>query len=417
MNYGGKACEISLNKELSSTALNNRVLELTKMYKVPGMFDIQNDIKKQTEAVLKKIGESKDKIFKEVQQVGKDVEKSKNAILAAQSMMLNDLRNDNARIFKGLSGLQSAMEAAFERERNERIYATEQGQNVLIKTIGDANRKVLDSLNRLTGRVIENRYFTPLKLNVPVFQDKFEKMMQFGGAAQKAFSDYLKTHEQDFLVSKESTNKAITAKSDSFVMAQMQINMIDGCTDKYTALILSTWSEMLEIHLSLTTMQQWDLNYRIQKSTNQADITYLKQLQESLTAETQSDTNEFKEVIKKRSCPAFSLAELKGSGCDTSVTYPGQSVPMTCSDSNKALILASSRKTISQVECKSDSNWSEDVNDLVCVEKCDHGGQRYSPGEKRKLPSPAAGHHWLDKDGFEITESTCLGKRTPYFPL
>jgi hypothetical protein len=242
-------------------------------------------------------------------------------------------------------------------------------------------------------------------------------MMKHGSAvAQRHFHNYLTTHEQDFLESKESVKKAITADRNSFVMAQMDINMDSGCTEEYTRLINETWHEMLAIHLSLTTMQLWDLNYRIRNSQSQADIDYLHLIKDDLFAETQSDAKEFKKVIKSRSCPAFTMSELLGKGCAASVTYPGQEVQMECSDPNKSLILASTNMTISSVDCESDSNWSVDVNDLVCLTKCNFEGKKYTIGEKRKLPDPSRGHYWADQDGNTISETTCIavGKKSSF---
>lgn len=321
--YGGEACDILLNDAPKST-LSSSVLKVVENYKVPGMFDLQSDIKKGTEAVLHGIEDSKLEIFSEIKNSGRNVEKSKNAILSAQSMMLDQMRADNSKILKGLTGLQSAMEAAFERERNDRIYRTEQGQKVVMKAISDSNKAITESLQRVTGKVIENRYFKELKIYIPVYQEKFEDAISYGGFAESIFSEYLKVNEHNFKSAKESAKKAMVEKTDSFVTAQMQINMISGCTDEYTEKIKSTWAEMIELHLAMTTMEFWNLDYKIKTSSNEKEADYWNHRKAVLNDRTKSETDNFKEIVRSRSCPAFSLSDLLGGGCEASITYPGQ---------------------------------------------------------------------------------------------
>ena len=407
MGYGGEKCDITLKVSPEST-LSGSVLKMVEDYKVPGMFDLQDDIKKGTDAIMKEMENNKQEIFFEIKKAGQDIEKSKNSILSAQSIMLNELKAENAKVLQGLSGLQSAMEAAFESERNDRIYRTEEGQKVVIKAISDSNKEVTDSINRLTGKVIENRYFKELKLHIPVYQGKFERAISYGGFAEQDFSDYLKLHEQSFQAAKEAARKAIVEKTDSFVMAQMQISMVSGCTDEYTQKIKLTWAEMMELHLATTTMELWDLDYKIKTSTNEKEIEFLNHEKNELTKKTKSDTDEFKEVYKSRSCPEFSLPELVGGGCGPSITFPGQTVPMQCTDPNKSLVLKTDSQVITEVVCNAESSWAVNMTDLKCVTKCKEGDKYYDIGERKRLPAAPTGFYFADLEGKKVEDSTCL---------
>ena len=188
--YGGDACDVVLNDAPQST-LSTAVLNVVQDYKVPGMFDLQEDIKKGTEAIMNEMENSKLEIFSELKNTGRSVEKSKNAILSAQSVMLDQMKADNRKILQGLTGLQTAMEAAFERERNDRIYRTKQGQKVVLKAISDSSKAITEKIQQLTGKVIENRYFKELKISIPVYQEKFQEAISYGGFAELIFNKYL----------------------------------------------------------------------------------------------------------------------------------------------------------------------------------------------------------------------------------
>ena len=419
MGYGGDSCEVSLNDAPTST-LSNSVLKMVEIYKVPGMFDLQDDIKKGTDAIMNQMENDKQQIFSVIRQSGNNVKTTENAILSAQSIMLNKLKADNARVLNGLSGLKEAMDAAFERSRNDMIYQTQEGQKAVIKTISDANKKVTDSIKKLTGKVIENRYFKELKFYIPVYQKKFERAIRFGSHyAEQDFSNYLGSHEQNFHATKEAIKKAMIEGADSFVVARMQIAMVSGCTADYTEQIRSTWANLMELHLAMNTIEIWDLDFKIRNSDNQDAIAYLEQVKSEVVSLAKSDTTLFKQVYSSRSCPGFSLSDLVGGGCAASITYPGQSVPMSCSDPNKSLVLGSTAQVISEVLCNRDGNWAVNVNELRCVSKCrdTHEGKFYGVGEKRILPAAPSGYFFADKNGNAVSESTCLApKYTPPAP-
>ena len=410
MGYGGESCEVSLNDGDPTSTLSNSVLKMVQTYKVPGMFDLEDNVRKGTEAVLLQMENNKQQIFSVVRQTSNDVKKTENAILSAQSIMLNQLRVDNTNVLNWLSGIQKAIEAAFEKARNEMIYQTVEGQKVVVQTISNANKKVIDSISKLTGKVIENRYFQDLKLNIPVFQDKFDTAITIGSpVAEEKFSKYLESHEQNFRAAKEAAKKAIVEKKDSFVVARMQIAMVSGCTEEYTNEIKTTWSDLMELHLAMTTIQMWDLDFRIRNSVTDAHKDYYQLLKNDLEIDTVSDTNEFKAAYNTRSCPGFAMSELVGGGCESSTTYPGQIVPVSCSDPNKSLILTSTSQVISEITC-SQNGWDVKMDDLMCVTKCRdaHEGKYYDIGEKRKLPDPPSGYFFADEDGNTVAESTCL---------
>ena len=409
MGYGGESCDVSLD-QASKPTLSNSVLKMVQIYKVPGMFDLQNDIKNGTDTIMRQLENNKQQIFSAIRQTGSNVRRTENAILSAQSIMLNQLRADNAKVLNGLSGLQKAMDAAIEKNRNDFIYQTNEGRKVVIQTISDANRKVTDGIKKLAGKVIENRYFGDIKVHVPVFQDRFETAIAIGSPmAEKRFSEYKSDNEQQFQASKESIKSAMVEKEDSFVMARMQIAMDSGCTEQYTREIKSTWADLMELHLAMTTIDMWDLDYKIRSSTSDPEIIYLEQLKNRLESSTKSDTDEIKMAYNSRSCKTFSMPDLLGGGCAASTTYRGQTVPMRCSDPNKTLILSSGR-AISEVVCSEKDDWTVNVTDLTCISKCQDAddGRFYGVGEKKKLPKPPSGYFWADGSGNVVTEKTCV---------
>ncbi|KAL5269461.1 hypothetical protein ACHWQZ_G003071 [Mnemiopsis leidyi] len=409
MGYGGQDCDVLLKKSPDSEAtLSSSVLDLIKNYKVPGMFDLQDEIKKGTVKILRGMGNNKHEIFSQIKKTGHDVEKSKNAILAAQSLMLDELRTESDKVLRGLSGLQAAMGVAFESERNDRIYRTNEGQKVVVKAISDSNKVVADNIKRLTGKVVENRCFKQLKLYVPVYQEQFQKAIGYGDYAEQEFSDYLNCHKLPLQAAKEAAKKASVETSDSLLMAQMQINMVDGCTEVYTDKINATWAQLMEVHLALTTMELWHIEFKIKMSSDPFEKDYLSYEKHELEKKTISDTVEFKEVLRTRSCHEFSLPELLGGGCGPSITFPGQTVPMKCEDPNNTLILLSNGKPIKEVLCKADSMWAVNTTDLRCVTKCLHENKYYDIGDKIRLPDAPNGFYYADEKGTEVAEITCL---------
>ena len=407
MGYGGEACDISLSDSSSST-LSSTVLDIVDMYKVPGIFDLQEDIKKGTQSILHKIEDSKLEIFSEIRNAGRNVEKSKNAILSAQSVMLNDMKMETAKVLKNISGLKAAMEATFERERNDRIYRTKEGQKVVMRAISDSNRVITDSIRRLTGKVIENRYFRELKIYIPVFQEKFQDAINYGGYAEPVLSEYLKSSDHFFQAAKEAAKKAMLERKDSFVMAQMQISMVDGCTQTYTSKITSTWAEMMELHLTMTTIEFWDLDYKIRMGASKLEKDYWIHRKAVLMEKSKSEIEQFKDVMKSRSCPEFSYLKLLGGGCGPLMTYPGQNVPMQCKNSNETLVLISNGEPISGVLCNENSNWAVNMDDLQCVLKCQEGDDFFDIGEKKRIADPPIGYFYGDKEGNKVTVSTCV---------
>ena len=407
MGYGGEACDISLSDPSSST-LSSTVLDLVAMYRVPGIFDLQEDIKKGTETTLRKIEDSKREIFSEIRNVGRNVEKSKNAILSAQSIMLNDMKMESAKVLRNVAGLKAAMEAAFERERNDRIYRTKEGQKVVMGAISDSNKAVTESIKRLTGKVIQNRYFKELKLYIPVFQVRFQEAIHYGGYAEPVLSEYLKLHDHTFQAAKEAAKKAMLERKDSFVMAQMEISMVDGCTQTYTNKITSTWAEMMELHMAMTAIEFWNFDYKIRMSKSDEEKDYLINQEAVLMEKSKSEIEQFKDVMKSRSCPEFSLPKLQGGGCGPFITYPSQNVPMQCKNSNETLVLRSNGEPVSEVLCNENSNWAVNMDDLQCVLKCQDGDDFFDIGDTKRIADPPTGFFYGDKEGNKVTEFTCL---------
>ena len=407
MGYGGEACDILLNDSPKSTFINT-VLDVVKMYKVPGMFDLQDEIRRGTEAMFRMINDSKLEIFAEIRNTEQYMERNKNSILSAQSIMLNEMKMENAKVLMSISGLQAAMEAAFERERDDRIYRTEMGQKLVLRAISDSNKVITESIKRLTGRVIENRYFRELRISIPVYMEKYQNAITYGNFAERQFSEYFEVNEQNFQAAKEATKNAMLAERDSFVVAQMQINMVNGCTDTYTEMIKSTWAELMELHLAMTTMEFWYLDYKEKTSSIQAEIDYLINQRAVLKEKTEMETEEFKEALKSRSCPQFSLPDLIGGGCAPYVTYPGQNVPMLCNDPSKSLILISNGELITEVLCNENSTWAVNMEDLLCVYKCQDGDRYADIGARKRLPEAPRGFYYGDEEGNKVTESTCL---------
>ena len=406
MGYGGASCEISIAD--GAPSMSNSVLKMVETYKVPGMFDLQSEIIEGTNKIIHQMEKNRWEIFAALKHTSRDVKKTENAILSAQSIMLNQLKADNAKVLNGLSGIQEAMEAAFDKTRNDMIYRTEEGHRVIVQTIDEANKKVIDSISKLTGRVIENRYFKDLKVLFPIFQREFHRAISIESPImEKHFSEYLDSNKLQLQAVKEAAKKAMVEKSDSYVVGRMQIAMISGCTAEYTKEIKSTWTELMEIHLAMTTMETWNLEYKIRKSQSEEYRKFYRLLESHLEKKTVADTDEFKAAYNTQGCPGFTNPDLIGGGCAGSTTFAGQTVPLTCSDSDKSLVLTTSGEAVLNVLCDQ-NGWTMRMDELRCVKKCKHADNFYAVGETMKLSEPPKGFYYADKDGNTITEATCL---------
>ena len=398
MGYGGDACDISLQKPSTE---NEEILGIVQYYKVPGMFDINDRINEQTDEIMNQLEQNKQEVFREAQDTRKGIQESKNAILSAQSMMLNEVKADNDKFMKEFTGLKVAMDAAFERERNERIYQTDKGNKVVVSAISKANDEVKTQMGNLKGTIVQNRYFEALTISVPLFEKQFAEANSYQGKnavykdiAMKAFVGYIEENEAKFDGAKRSVERAILEEKDSFIAATMEENMVLGCTDEYTKEIKSSWQELFQLHLSLTTIEGTVAAYKIAKSTDPHTKAYLQSKLETLNTEISGVTDNFKRVYNERSCPEFSMPDLKGGGCKASTTYPGQQIPVICSDSGKSLVVASTGKPISNINCGYDSKWSVDLTEFKCLQKCQYKEKTYAVGETRMLPTPKKGFQW-----------------------
>ena len=399
--YGGDNCDIRLKSSISES---DAMIDIVQKYKVPGMFDIQEDIKKSTNQIISQIKQNNAEIFKEVQNTRFSIKESENSILYAQSVMMDEIKTDNARFLREFDGLKDALDTAFEKERNERIYMSEKGNRLVVGTINTANELVTKKIASLTGKVIENRYFETLKFTVPVFEERFSLATNFGSYAMEDFVEYLRLHEFEFNSAKQAVENAILADSDSFIEAKMQMNMISGCTDTYTQQVIAAWQELFQLHLSLSTMETTVATFRINLSSNLEETEFLEYELEHLNDKITAVTDQFKKVYSERGCAEFSMPDLEGGGCKASTTYPGQEIMMTCSDRRKSLVVISTGTPITQMKCNTDSTWSVDVADLICASKCNYFGQIYDVGETRLLEPPEKGYKWENGLG----ESTCL---------
>ena len=403
--YGGDNCDILLKHDISES---DTVLDIVQKYKVPGMFDIQEDIKKSTNQIMSQIQEDKEEIFKAVHDTRFSIKESENSILYAQSMMMDGIKANSERFLREFDGLKDALNTVFERERNERIYMSEKGNRLVVGTINAANELVTNRIASLTGKVIENRYFETLKFTVPVFEERFSLANEFSNLfAMEDFAEYLRLHEFEFNSAKQAVENAILAESDSFIAAKMQVNMIAGCTDTYTHQIIAAWQELFQLHLSLSTMEATVAAFRIKLSSNPVEKEFLEHELGHLNTKVTAVTDQFKKVYNERGCTGFSMPDLEGGGCKASTTYAGQEIMMTCSDPGKTLAVVSTGIPITKMNCNTDSTWSVDIADLVCVSKCNYNGQIYDVGETRLMELPEKGYRW------ENDLSTCLVIKVP----
>ena len=399
--YGGDACDIPLRKSGSESGA---VLKIVEKYKVPGMFDIQDEIRQNTNQIMDQMEENKMEIFRVARDTQREITNSKNSILSAQSMMLNKLKADNDKMLRGLTGFKDAIDTAFQRERDERIYMTEKGQSLVVRTINAASERVYNRLASLTGKVIENRYYETLTFTIPAFEKKFSAINKFGEYATKDFAEYLRLHELEFNAAKQAVENAILAETDSFIAAKMQTSMVSGCTAEYTEQIMEIWEEMFQTHLSLTSMEATILAHQIRVSNDPEEKAFLEYEEHQLNIETTATTEKFKKTFSERSCPGFSMPNIDGGGCRASITFPGQVVPMNCLDSSKVLVIMSTGTPITEITCNRDSTWAIDLADLKCMPKCVHDGKTYNIGETRLLPPPPKGLEW---SGDHKGESIC----------
>ena len=113
--FGGDQCDVSLIANPDESLMSS-ILAITEKYKVPGMFDLQDQIAAKTDEILKSVEESKQEIFTEIRSLNRGLERNRNTILAAQHIVLNQMRAESNRVLVEMYGnLKTAFDSALEK--------------------------------------------------------------------------------------------------------------------------------------------------------------------------------------------------------------------------------------------------------------------------------------------------------------
>ena len=408
--YGGDECDIPLKKNPDDQLMSS-MSSISENYKVPGMFDLQDQIDTQTDKLMQEMSDNKQEIFSEIRGINAGIEKNKNAIMSAQSVILNEMKSQTSAVLNEFSNLNAAFELAMEKERNDRIYRSEKAVSEVVNTIVVTAQEITDALVSLDKKTVENRYFDELSLHIPVFQRLFLHATMEGSSdgLKEDFSEYLYLHKHYFYVSREAVTHAIAGKPDSYLRAQMNGYMVSGCTEEYNSQIKSAWSMLMHLHSSTYVMEDWYLDYRLKHAQligDQDEVATINQEIAYIDEQSRIESSMFKKIYHS-SCPPFTMDELLGGGCKEGFTYPGQEIVLQCIDEGMNVVRKSTGKALTHIQCDENSEWSLDITDLMCAPSCEHDGTKYPIGETRKLPSPRDGFRWVNSKTEAITEIVC----------
>ena len=412
--YGGDQCDVSLTTN-PDESLISFILNIAQEYKVPGMFDLQDQVEAQTKLILRDVAESKEEIFTEIRSLNSGLERNRNTVLAAQSLLLNQMKAQSSKVLGGFENLQTAFENALAKESYSRMMASEKTSSMIVHKIVEVAQGITDALVSLDKKTVENRYFDELSLHIPVFQGLFEYATSSGHHSSKhlreSFSEYLHENKHYFYVARMAITHAIIGKPDSYLRAQMTGYMTSGCTDEYNDQINRTWAMLMDLHSSTYIMEYWDLDHRMKKARSNRDRDEIASIEdeiEYLNEKSAIEARLFKEE-RNSSCPSFNTDELVGGGCKEGFVYRGQAIKnMRCKDENNYVILRSTGTAIKDLVCQDNGEWDIDVEDLTCAQSCVHEDIHYAIGDARSLPRPQIGFRWVNLDGEVIEETLCL---------
>ncbi|KAL5272696.1 hypothetical protein ACHWQZ_G000775 [Mnemiopsis leidyi] len=410
--YGGDQCDISLITNPENSLISS-ILTISEKYKVPGMFDLQDQINAQTDKIMNSLEENKMEIIAEVRSLNSGLQKNRNTVLAAQSVILNQMKTETNKVLGEFANLKMAFESALEKERYDRMMRSEKSTNTIVHSIVEVAQQITDKLVSLDKKTIENRYFDELSLHVPVFQRVFEYASSASSSEhmEEMFSQYLDQNKHYFYVAREALTHAVVGRPDSYLRAQMNGYMTYGCTEEYNEEIRSTWEMLLDLHSSTYVMEYWDMNYRWRRALLSRDKDEMAAIEEQRTfLKEQLDIES--DLLSKEydsSCPSFEMAQIVGGGCKEGFVYRGQAVKnIKCIEAHENMILRSSGTLTEEILCQDDGQWNVDMDDLMCVQSCEHDGTKFVIGDTRKLPLPNIGFHWVNSDKNVVTESECL---------
>ena len=418
--FGGNQCDMPLE---SSTVINS-ALNVAQKYKVPGLFDLQDQIGAEADKIRLRMAEIKQEIFTEIRGVHTGIQQNENIILSAQSIILNELQAQNSLVLAEFSNLKVAMETALRNERDHRIFASNEATRTIVHAIVKSAEQVTDTLISLDKKVIENRYFDELSLHIPVFLEMFSYATRVDASEglREDFSEYLLRFQHYFYVSRQAVFHAITGSPDSYLRTQMTANMVSGCTDEYNKEIQSVWQMLYDLHFSTYIIEYWNLDYRYNSTREQPhEQDTIKQERDHVDEKGEIQAKLIREIYDL-SCRSFTMEEMLGGGCQKGLTFPGQTIKnLRCSNENESIVLLSTSKMVNEMQCGEDGEWSLNISDLVCAQNCLFEGAHFTIGETRQLPEPASGHQWITTGGEVVTESICqfspsvnAGKWTSY---
>ena len=428
--YGGDQCDVDLLNNPDNSLISS-ILTISEKYNVPGMFDLQDQIDVQTKKIMKSVDENKQKILTEMRS---GQHKNKNTVLAAQSLILNQMKLETNTVLGEFTNLKTFLEAALEKERYDRMMSSEQSTSQIVHSIVEVAQQITDSLVNLDRKTVENRYFDELILHIPVFQRLFEyaypcniseltrETFTFSEDScassehmKETFSEYLRQNKHYFYVAREALTHAVVGRPDSYLRSHMKEYMTSGCTKEYNEQVRSIWKMLLDLHSSTYIMEYWDMFYRRDRASLNDNYDNIKSIDEEIKNLDEQLKIEADLLRKEHdaACPSFNNSKIVGGGCLNGSVFRGQTVKtIKCIDESMNLILGSSGAVAEEIVCQNDGEWNVNITDLKCVQSCAYDGTKFAIGESRKLPLPRSGFQWVNSDNEVVTQSGCVFNTT-----
>ena len=455
--YSGDNCEIKhkVNPECEEDFKGVDFLnELNDVYRVPGMFDLSNDIKQlgadieekldeQTEVLVKQMLENTEKLEGKIDEqsemlisefsgklenqtntilaatnaVADQVTATHDAVLHSSAKVIDAMAEQNSKLLGEMKGMGKFLTNFMSKSRDEILYRTSIGQKQVMQFIGATALQTDRKLTALEGAIQANSYFEPIALDLPIFLEKFEYALQSAhDIDRREFSDYLRNNEHDLNKSVRALLFALKggalSKDDSLINAKMKLMGGDACLPPYHTAIQELRRDLILLHSSITTMKLWNIEFMSKGVTLEEYDIYEEErllLMDAVTLELE----EIVEETKNSSCRAFNNSLILGGGCMANMTYAGQKVPITCD--NQDLFPSFNSTSLTDIKCEAIGGglapeWNVPPESITCSIGCKRSGETYAPGKSVDLPAAKAGHRWVNESGgLEITKITCLG--------
>ena len=154
--------------------------ELLRKYKVPGMFDLQDEIrsvgKKVIEATEKQTEELKTAIAEGDAATQTMVQENRDFILGSKATVINKLVDNNRKLTSEFAGMKRYLDNALSHTLDQVVFETSIAQKKTLDFLRDNFQDTNNKLVQLSGQISESNYFQSIHLDLPVFLRKFNQL-------------------------------------------------------------------------------------------------------------------------------------------------------------------------------------------------------------------------------------------------